>query len=198
MPPVLVFTKAPIIGQVKTRLMPHFNALEATQIHTELVTHTLEKFSVFPLQLWCSPDTTHPFFLACQQQYKITLHQQIDGDLGEKMGMALAQTLQHHSCAVLVGTDSPVLQPSHIQRAFEQLHQGMDVVVTPTEDGGFCMIGLSKYHPHLFTKINWGSAHVFEQLKRNLAQLAWYFSIQETLWDIDHPEDYQRYKNNRE
>ena len=65
---ILVFCKAPIAGQVKTRLMPELTAEQAKNVHKELTQGLLSLLfnaHLCPIQLWCSPDMKHPFFADC-------------------------------------------------------------------------------------------------------------------------------------
>ena len=84
-------------------------------------------------------------------------------DLGARMHAAIADV-----CAggaervVLVGSDLPTLPTAHVTAAFDAL-ETHDVVLGPSEDGGYYAIGMRTPHEPLFAKIEWGSAGVFEQ-----------------------------------
>jgi glycosyltransferase A (GT-A) superfamily protein (DUF2064 family) len=63
---LIVFTKAPVPGEVKTRLIPLLSAERAAHLHAQLVLHGLKTAitsEVGPVDLWCTPSTDHPFFM---------------------------------------------------------------------------------------------------------------------------------------
>ena len=85
---LMIFCKAPITGQVKTRLTTELTAEQAMQVHIELTQRTLQLATISnlcPVQLWCTPSTDHPFFTASAQTYPVILQQQQGDDLGERM-----------------------------------------------------------------------------------------------------------------
>ena len=81
---VLVFSKAPVAGEVNTRLTPYISHHEAADLQRELVHNRLvmlESSSLCRYQLWCAPDTHHPFFADCASRYGIDLKTQTGADL---------------------------------------------------------------------------------------------------------------------
>jgi len=185
-----IFAKAPIYGQVKTRLIPKIGAAGATDLHKQFVQLNLQKFSkLFQVQLWCAPDELHPFFQTCQQKFDISLYRQQGIGLGERMAYAL------NSCqpTVLIGSDCPILTPKIIYDAFAALQKDYSVVLSPAEDGGYVLIGMRQFIPEIFTNIPWGTSEVFSITKQRLNALGikWYQLA--TQWDIDRPEDLERW-----
>lgn len=90
---IQVFCKAPIAGEVKTRLITELvSAEQAMQVHTELTERVLKLLhdaALCPVQLWCCPNTEFDFFQQLAARYSLTLHQQSDGGLGGRMADAL-------------------------------------------------------------------------------------------------------------
>jgi glycosyltransferase A (GT-A) superfamily protein (DUF2064 family) len=85
---LIVFAKAPIPGEVKTRLLPFLDAETTSALHQQLVLHCLNtaiKAEVGEVDLWCTPTTEHSFFIRCAKKFKVGLYQQIEGDLGKFM-----------------------------------------------------------------------------------------------------------------
>ena len=68
-----------------------------------------------------------------------------------------------------------------------------DVVVGPAEDGGYVLIGLKRAEPALFRDIDWGTDKVLEQTLRAASQAQRNVAMLDTLWDVDRPEDWQRF-----
>lgn len=193
---ILIFCKAPIPGQVKTRLTTAISPEAAAEIHIQLARQTLAMITgakVCPVQLWCSPDTEHAFFQNSASAYGVSLHQQQGVDLGVRMDAAFACALAQFQSVLLVGCDCPSLKPEHFIDALMALNDGCDVVLAPAEDGGYSLIGLNQVQPHLFSDINWGSNEVLASTLNKIKKLQLkYFELPEQ-WDVDLPEDLDRY-----
>ncbi|GAB6142342.1 TIGR04282 family arsenosugar biosynthesis glycosyltransferase [Methylosoma difficile] len=193
---VVIFCKAPVAGQVKTRLMPFLNGEQAAQIHRELSLRTLQWVTdsqLCPVQLWCAPSIDHPFFAETAAQFPVTLHQQHGQHLGERMHHAFTSALQHYRQVLLMGCDCPSLTADDLRAAFLAL-DSHDVVLAPAEDGGYTLIGLKQAHPALFTDIAWGSDQVLAQTRLRIAQQQLTLGLLSEQWDVDRPEDLQRYR----
>jgi len=191
---LIVFAKAPIPGQVKTRLIPFIGEEAATALHQKLVSHCLSvalKASL-PIELWCSPSSRHPFFIHFRKDFRLDLHKQPPGDLGRRMAFAFRKALQRASSALLIGTDSPSLTSDDIKKAAETLAQGIDAVITPAEDGGYVLIGLRRLAPDLFSGISWGTNTVMDETRLRLRRLKWRWHEMPQRWDVDRPEDLER------
>lgn len=185
-----IFSKAPVVGKVKTRLISALGEQGATRLHQKLVRYCLHKFTpVFSVQLWCYPNELHPFFDECKTEFDISLHRQQGNDLGERMANALASSIPNST--VLIGTDCPSLTVALIQNAFTALQQ-YQVVLGPAEDGGYVLIGMHQKLPELFVDVPWGSSSVLKTTRSRLdnLELKWYELP--TQWDVDRPEDLVR------
>jgi rSAM/selenodomain-associated transferase 1 len=192
---LLVFAKAPVPGQVKTRLIPVLGETEAARLHERLVRQTLDVATwaqLAPISLWCSPTPDHPFFQDCCQTYGVRLHLQEGNDLGGRMAHAFEETLKESTTAVLIGTDCPGLSAKDLKMAFEALQHGFDAVLGPAEDGGYVLIGLRRPVPELFVNMPWGSERVLSETRVRLQALGLRFSELAEHWDVDRPEDLMR------
>jgi rSAM/selenodomain-associated transferase 1 len=193
--PVLVFTKAPRPGAVKTRLIPLLGEQDAAALHATLVKHTLtmaRASGIGCIELHCAPDCDDSFFRNCSECYDAALIPQHDGDLGARMAHAFEQALACASQAVLIGTDCPALTVQHLQEARHALAAGADAVLIPAEDGGYALLGLRRCHSHIFADIAWGEDCVMNQTRNRFSDLGWRWKELETLWDVDRPQDYER------
>jgi rSAM/selenodomain-associated transferase 1 len=191
-----VFCKAPIVGDVKTRLMPELSAQQAADVHVLLTRRLLawlDQAQICPITLWCSPDCSHPFFQACTAEYGVSLKQQKGSDLGARMQDAITSHLTESNPVLLIGCDSPSVTASDVSEMIEKLMSGDDVVVAPAEDGGYVMIGCSGDYPLLFSAMTWSTVTVFD----NTCQRANYAGIQlstiKMQWDVDNFNDWQRF-----
>lgn len=192
---ILIFAKAPIPGQVKTRLMPLLDAQSAAQLHSELVSQTVQRVhaaALAPLQLWCAPRIEEPLFDNLTGTYRLERYAQQGADLGARMLHAFSTALQSADAVVGIGTDWPALNPAALASALVRLQQGDDAVLGPAEDGGYVLLGLRRVDPRLFADIAWGTHQVLTQTRERLRELRWQWCELPMSWDVDRPEDFER------
>ncbi len=192
---ILVFSKAPEPGQVLTRLCPPLGEREAAELYTRMVHHTLVRLgseAICPVQLWCTPSIDHPFFQACQAKYGVTLYTQGGLDLGERIGNALEQTLKAVSQAIIVATDAPELGVDDVRSAIAALSEGYEVVVNPSEDGGFVLLGANRSIAELSLGLPWGTNRVWQEMRNLLDRHQYHWHALAIRWDVDRPEDLER------
>ena len=193
---VLVFAKAPVAGEVNTRLIPDIGVEAATELQSELVhsrLRNLHQERLCETQLWCAPDIGHEFFQGCKKQYDVTLFAQRGDDLGARMSSAIKESLRNYKRVVLIGTDAPSLTSNHIEQSISKLADN-DVVITPAEDGGYVLIGMSRHCHAVFQSVPWGTDRVLACTRENFKVNDLIYDELETCWDIDRVEDYWRYK----
>jgi len=194
---LLVLSKAPDPGLVKTRLIPVIGATGAAELYEDLLCSSLEtavNAGLCPVELWCSPGMTHPFFQQCRQRFGVELHEQTRGDLGHRMSHALESASRFSQSLVLIGADCPALSVGDLEEAFALLGQGTDVVLGPAEDGGYYLIGMRGLYPFVFHDVPWSTSTVLELTKTRL-------SSQQVKWqclalhrDLDTPDDYRAWQ----
>lgn len=197
---LLIFAKAPVPGQVKTRLIPQLGITGATDLHQRLVIETLTMAStenLFPIELWCAPDTQHAFFSDCKKKFPLTLHPQQGHDLGQRMHHALRTALSRCQHAILIGSDCPVMQSDYLTDALTTLQNKNDVVIGPAEDGGYVLIGMNKPAAAVFNDMPWGSDQVLAQTRQQLKQQHLRWQELALLWDVDRHPDWLRYQQQR-
>lgn len=193
---LLIFTRSPVLGEVKTRLQPEFTREQSLKLHTKMVLDTLAlsaKLNHINTELCCSPNRNTLFFLECENQFPVTLSNQQGDDLGERMAFSLSVALQTHEKVIIIGTDCPGIDQDYIEQAVNALDK-VDAVIGPAADGGYVLLGLRKFSQLLFTGFNWGSDSVLEQTRRVLNELNWPFEELAIMYDIDRPEDLYRNK----
>jgi rSAM/selenodomain-associated transferase 1 len=195
---LLIFCKAPIAGQVKTRLLPTLTAEQAVQLHSELSLSTLQRATQYllcPVQLWCTPSIEYDFFTTLSHTYPISLRLQQGRDLGERMNHALCTALKHYKRAVLIGCDCPSLTSQDLATAITMLNDQTTTVIAPAEDGGYVLIGLNRPHPELFTNMPWGSEQLMTVTRACCQQYQIAYHETLTQWDVDTPADLARYRH---
>lgn len=194
---LMIFCKAPVPGQVKTRLIPELTAKQAAELHIELSLKTLQKATLSGLcqvQLWCTPTIDHDFFTASAASYPLVLQLQKGVNLGERMHHAFCSSLNTYPRALLMGCDCPSLTERDLEVALTALHQDNEVVLAPAEDGGYVLIGLCHPQPELFDNMPWGSAQVLDQTRSRIAHSKLRHHELNEQWDLDTPKDLERYR----
>jgi rSAM/selenodomain-associated transferase 1 len=194
---LMVFCKAPIAGQVKTRLLTEATPEQAMQVHIELTERTLQwvtRTQLCPVQLWCTPSIDHAFFTALAQSYPVIRQQQQGLDLGERMHNAFCLALDSYSHALLIGCDCPSLTGQDLEEALIALNQPQCCVLGPAEDGGYVLIGLNQPYQKLFDNMPWGTELVLEHTCTRIQQNNLFYHALKKQWDVDTPKDLKRYR----
>jgi rSAM/selenodomain-associated transferase 1 len=194
---IQVFAKTPLSGQVKSRLARTVGEVYATRVASQLIDSLLAKLAdnaQWPVEVWCSPESDHGYWLELRHRYPINLHEQCQGDLGRRMQQALQQGLQRAQKVILVGTDCPALNHDRIDRALQALNADVQVVLQPADDGGYVLIGVSGQAPDcLFNDIPWGTQRVLDDTQQCLRRKNISYKLLETLRDVDDYQDYLYY-----
>jgi len=114
-------------------------------------------------------------------------------DLGERLAYATATAFSGGAQRVVViGTDSPWLSDQDILAAFSAVDRS-DVVIGPTDDGGYYLIGLSRPLPALFSAVSWSTRSVLRQTRSNARALGVRVELLRYGYDLDHPSDVERF-----
>ncbi len=184
---LIVFAKAPEPGKVKTRLMQGMSAEQAAAIYTRLLTHTLTQAigSGFDVAVWRAGDEHHVFW---QQWPQLCYYRQAEGDLGEKMAVAIQQGLKTHEQVLIIGSDCYAMDAAYLQQAGQLMLQ-CDVLIGPADDGGYVLMGVKHMHAPLFKDIRWSTDQVLPQTEAVIKALNLQPSYLPTLNDIDTPDD---------
>lgn len=190
---LIVFAKAPVPGQAKTRLMPALGAQGAARLAEQLLQHTLLQVRDAPahhLELCVAPDASHPVFEQARQAVgeRLQLTLQGDGDLGERMHRALSRALARHRNVLLIGTDAPALNASVLAAAGAALDTH-DAVFVPALDGGYALIGLTRAAPELLLGMTWSTPQVMDHTRERARRHGWRWAELAPVADIDEPAD---------
>lgn len=189
---IAIFTRAPVPGAAKTRLIPALGPLGAAQFHAALTRHAIAQAltaNLGPVELWCAPDASHPFFAACAREFGVALCAQPPGDLGAKM---LAAFEACPGPLLLMGSDCPSITPADLADCARALLEGVDAVFLPAEDGGYGLVGAARPFARIFEGVEWGGPHVMAQTRGKLAALGLTWREPRVVWDVDHPQDHAR------
>jgi rSAM/selenodomain-associated transferase 1 len=191
-----IFTKTPLDGQVKTRLIPSVGEKQATNLYKDLLIRTLEtasSSSVSRIRLYCTPTIEHPFLTESAEKFNIELCLQQGEDLGTRMCNALNEGLNEFDYALVLGCDCPWLSTADLEQACAGLSKANDLVLGPAKDGGYYLLGLRSPQDYLFENMHWGQAGVLAETRQRLQKAGQrWFELNE-YQDIDRPEDLPAY-----
>lgn len=190
---LIIFAKAPVPGEVKTRLQTHLSPEECATLHESFVIDTVKiakNINGADIFLYCCPGIEHPFFQKVSHDFDVRLAVQIGKDLGERMNNAINNGLKAgYEKVVIIGSDSPGLPYEYIEDGFRRLGSS-DMVVGLCRDGGYYLIGGRRELP-VFNGIPWGSNQVLEMTLKKAGESGITFSVLEEWYDIDTWEDLQ-------
>ena len=191
---IVVFAKAPVAGEVKTRLIPVLGAELATKLHIALTERVLQTAasSGADVVLSGAPDVAHAFFKTCAANFGVGLTGQLrDADLGARMLHTMMNGLENWQSVIIIGADCPALTDAHLTEAIGHLARH-DVVLIPADDGGYVLIGARRTHGAMFDGIHWGTEAVLIQQRTRLQATGLSWHEMEALWDVDRPADLAR------
>ncbi|WP_317619325.1 TIGR04283 family arsenosugar biosynthesis glycosyltransferase [Laspinema sp. D2d] len=193
---LIIFTRLPYPGMTKTRLIPALGPTGAALLHRQLGEHTLATVREGLQQKILKPIAVEVQFtggtleqmqgwLGEEWEYR----PQSEGDLGDRLKLA-AQEAFAAGCSrvVIIGTDCPDLDAGILLQAFESLNSH-DLVLGPAMDGGYYLIGLSRFVPELFDGIAWGTGEVLAQTLAVASSKSLTVAQLPKFRDIDRPED---------
>ena len=192
---LVVFARTPELGKVKTRLCPPLSSQQALILHTALVEDTLENASSLnrstkKLILFSKPLSAPSRLIAVPADWDQGI--QPPGNLGVRISSVIKSHLAISDCKlVIIGSDSPTLPYNLIQEAFEILNHS-EIVLGPTEDGGYYLVGCSRWIPGMFMNIAWGTELVFNQTKKALDSEGIQYDVLPRWYDVDRYDDLVR------
>ncbi len=192
-PTVLIFLKAPIPGQVKTRLAVGVGEAVAREIYDRLVRRQLAAIPTgWPVEVHFAPAEQEPMVRAWLGESEgRSFHPQIPAGLGQRLIHAgLGASARGADALFFIGGDCPALDADIFQRAAEALRHN-PAVLGPTADGGYYLLGLARMNPPLFADIAWGTGQVAEQTRAQLRRAGWTWGELPVLRDVDTAEDWR-------
>ena len=191
---LLIFLKYPTPGQVKTRLASAVGDQAACEVSRACTELTLERLRAWRHEATLCVDP--PEALERTRAWLGTawsLRPQRGGTLGERLAEATAQAFAEGvQRVVVIGTDSPWLTECDVDAAVDALRRA-ELVLGPTEDGGYYLIGLSCPSPALFEGIAWGTATVYQETMAKARALGLRVETLPLGYDVDRLEDIHRF-----
>ncbi len=187
-PALAVFLKAPRLGTVKTRLAAEIGARQALRLYRVMASRTLAAVREAGLEatVWFTPaDAAIEMRRWLGERWD--LRPQSSGDLGARLA-ASAQAVARGQGWLAVGADCPRLDAALLREAADAVESGQ-IVIGPSDDGGYYLVGGPTPLPDLFTGMPWSTSGVLEETRARLgrAGAAWHELV--TLRDVDSAED---------
>ncbi len=187
-----LFAKAPRPGMVKTRLAAALSPGEAAEFHRLCALSVWQRLQGIPeidVFLYC--DIRWPEFetLAGPARFRL----QRGGDLGERMRHCLEELLAGgYKQALIVGSDAPTMPDAQLEEALSA-RGSAEVVLGPSEDGGFTLIGATRVVPTIFRDVAWSRSDTRAACLGAIAAAG--LAVVETSthgFDVDTPDDLKR------
>lgn len=185
---LIIFVRHPELGKVKTRLAKVIGDEQALAVYNLLLSHTRQisiplncrKFIYYTDQVIEHDIWTFPGY---------TKRQQFGEELGARMSNAFKELFeQGFKRVMIIGSDCYQLQTRLLEQAIDALNDN-DVVIGPTFDGGYYLLGSNQYIPELFTEKDWSTDQVATQTISTISQLKMNHSLLEKLHDVDEAAD---------
>ncbi len=188
---LLVFVKLPVARRVKTRLQPELSPALAASLYRAMVDDVftaLERPERWDLIAFFSPPEQERAFREWLPD-STGLVPQSGTDLGERLASAFEWSRAHgHSRTIIVGTDMPTLGSSVVSDAFVALEHA-EVVLGPSTDGGYYLVGLKEPRHELFEDVDWSTPEVLEQTIARIDSTGATYHLLQERTDIDTWQD---------
>jgi uncharacterized protein len=192
---VAIMAKAPQGGAVKTRLSPPLSLTEAAELYRCFLLDKIAQvrgLKTATMAVAFTPAEAQSFFEEAAPGF--TLVQQRGADLGHRLANSLGDLLvRGHRAAVAIDSDTPTLPVGFLQQAVDLLTApDTDLVLGPTEDGGYYLIGLRVMYRELFEAMAWSTSAVLSETIWRAHARGLRVRCLPPWYDIDTPEDLGR------
>jgi rSAM/selenodomain-associated transferase 1 len=187
---LVIFGKTPLLGEVKTRLGRAIGEPAALALYEAFLddTCTLTQGLGARRVLAIEGGLDHPHLAHLAKSQRLELVEQGEGDLGAKMARAIA-THVATGPVVILGSDAPTLPRAHLHQALDALMEH-DVVLGPSDDGGYYLVGARLAVPEIFTDVRWSTPEVLPTTLERLGDRS--HLLLPPWYDIDGEEDLER------
>jgi hypothetical protein len=193
-PVLVIMAKQPAVGRTKTRLCPPLTRAEAAALYEALLRDTIGLVTGLEgvrLAMAVTPPEATGTFRRISPPDTILLPV-AGADIGECLNQALGRLLAAgHPRAIALNSDGPTLPAAYLRQAIARL-DGADVVLGPSEDGGYYLIGLRQPQPELFRGIEWSSERVTTQTLAQAEAMGLVVALLPPWYDVDKAADLER------
>lgn len=192
---VVIMAKAPEAGSVKTRLCPPLAPQTAAALYRAFLVDKIAQVRQLAHArptIAYTPEDSRDFFAALAPDFLLIPQQ--GADLGERLANSFAQCFAMGYTGVMaIDSDTPTLPTDFLQQAVDLLAMPhTDVVIGPSDDGGYYLIGLRALHRALFDNMPWSTAAVTPETQKRATAKGLKVAWLPPWFDIDTAEDLQR------
>lgn len=193
---VIVFTRVPVPGRTKTRMMPYFSPVECARLHENFLKDIAQECEKVNADIFvCYTPQRGKAYLKTIFKGVADYIPQMGAGLGERMYQAIGYVLgKGYDSCVLIGTDIPELKASDLEYALRLLDVN-DVVFGPTVDEGYYLVGMKRPIREAFEKKTYGTGNVLEQTVVPLKEMGLTVGYVRRLQDMDDREDITCYRS---
>ena len=192
---IIIFSRLPIGQETKTRLAPIFNETQREKLHLamwqDIFSEVIKLRETDIFLYWTGSGGIKNYLQFIPSKFYI--RQQKGCNLGEKMKIAIHEIFsESYKRALIIGADIPSMRAANLERAFKVLNNH-DVVIGPSEDGGYWLIGMKKFIPEAFNISSWGNSSVLDSTIMTLKNSGISYNFADVLNDIDTPGDIKNF-----
>jgi len=199
---LVLLAKAPREGDVKTRLLGALSLEEARRLYIAFLSDTfalmeevMEEREELSLALCYTPEGEEEAFEEVEREGSLMFPQRGE-NLGERLTNCFADLFaMGFESVVVIGADTPTLPGEYVFDAFECFETDDDLVIGPTEDGGYYLIGMRRLHRRIFEEIPWGGDGALEATIARAKEAELDLVLLSEWRDVDTPEDFERLKH---
>jgi uncharacterized protein len=190
----IIMAKQPQVGKTKTRLCPPFTPAEAAALAEALLLDTLDVVARIPgtaLAVAITPVEARVYFEQISPPGTLLLPVQ-GSSIGDCLSMALNNLLESgFTKALALNADGPSLPPEYLSQAVDLLDTH-ELVLGPSLDGGYYLIGMKKFIPQVFNRIAWSTERVLLQTLEQANALGLKYALTPEWYDVDTAKDVER------
>lgn len=189
---LILYLKAPVAGQVKTRLQTRYSPEAAAALCAAFIADTVDAAAAVEADRYTAAYAGDQAGIDSLVPPDWNIVAQVDGDLGTRMLASLRRSVDEGAeRVILIGSDLPTIPTDHFKAAIERLLRA-DVVLGPTTDGGFYLVGTRIHLPDIFADVAWSTDKAFEETATGIREHELQLALIPPGDDIDTPEDLDR------
>jgi hypothetical protein len=196
---LVMVAKAPRAGEVKTRLHGALGPVGATELYRCFLRDTFaimeaarDARPTLSLGLCYTPAGEERAFDRLGRDGSLLLAQR-GADLGQRLRHCFEDLFAAgYDSVAIMNSDSPTLPSAYLLAAFDHLKGEEMVVLGPTTDGGYYLIGMRRLHPQLFERITWSTARVLAETRERAREAGLEVILLPEWFDVDTPEELAR------
>lgn len=187
---IILFTRIPVAGKTKTRMMPFLTPEECARLHGCFMKDIYEacKKVAADVVVFFAPEGEIRDLKSLLDE-ELEYFEQNGENLGIRMKKAIDQTLEMgYKETILIGTDIPQITPQILEKAFDGLKEA-EVVIHPTVDGGYYLIGMKEAHDEVWEVERYGTNTVIQDTLAQMNRAGIKVKVGTACRDMDTKED---------